>query len=129
MSSRRIFSGTPWEKVVGYCRAIERGGVVAVSGTVSAFEGKAFDVGDAGAQKSRCLEIIESALRELGLSRADVIRTRLFVTDISRWEEFGRAHGEFFRGCEPATSMLEVSALISPEYLVEIEADAVRSVR
>ncbi|MES2962477.1 MAG: RidA family protein [Bdellovibrionota bacterium] len=124
---RRIFSGSPWEKVVGYCRAIERGGVVAVSGTTSMKDGRVFGVGDPAAQTSRCLEIIEGALRELGLSRTDVIRTRLFVTDIARWEDFGRAHGEFFRGCEPATSMVEVAALIDPEMLVEIEADAVRA--
>ncbi len=125
-SVKRVFSGAPWEKTVSYCRAIRRGPTIAVSGTVSLDDQRhIYGVGDGYAQAKRCLEIIEHALGELGASRAQVIRTRMWVTDITRWEEFGRAHGEFFGGHEPATSMLEVRALIDPRALIEIEADAV----
>lgn len=89
-------------------------------------DGRVHAPGDPLTQTQRCLEIIEEALRELGLDRRSIIRTRLLVTDISRWEDYGRAHGEFFRGCEPATTMVEVSALIDPSMMIEIEADAVR---
>lgn len=88
-------------------------------------DGDVYGVGDATAQTRRCLEIIEEAIAQLGLDRSHIIRTRMFVTDISKWESFGRAHGEFFRDHPPATSMIEVKALISPELLIEIEADAV----
>lgn len=125
METRRIFSGAPWEKTVSYCRAIQRGPFVAVSGTTSLKNGEIFAPGDPYAQAKRCLEIIEQSLQELGLSRENILRTRIFVTDISQWELIGRAHHEFFLSCPPGTTMVEVSSLISPELVVEIEADAI----
>lgn len=123
---RRIQSGAPWEDRVGYCRAIEAGDHIYVTGTVPLEpDGTPHAVGDAYGQAKRSLEIIESALRELGASREHVVRTRMFVTDIERWAEFGRAHAEFFGEHRPATTMVEVRRLISEEFLLEIEADAV----
>jgi enamine deaminase RidA (YjgF/YER057c/UK114 family) len=123
---RRHFSGAPWEEKVGYCRAIRMGDLIAVTGTVSLDEsGEPHAVGDAYEQAKQCLKIIERAIQALGATRKNILRTRLFVTDISRWQEFGHAHGEFFAGHPPATSMLEVKALIDPRFLIEIEADAV----
>ena len=122
---KRVFSGAPWEETISYCRAIQSGPFVAVSGTTSMKDGAVFGAGDSSAQTTRCLEIIEEALKQLGLTRANIIRTRMFVTDITLWEKFGRAHGEFFHGHPPATSMIGVKSLISPELLNEIEADAV----
>jgi isochorismate pyruvate lyase len=125
MKRSRVFSGSPWESHVGYCRAIRAGATVAVSGTAPiATDGSTFAPGDAYAQARRCLEIIELALRGVGASRRDVIRTRMFVTDISRWAEFGRAHREFFGDAPPATSMVEVQRLIALDMLIEIECDA-----
>lgn len=121
----RVFTNSPWEKSVGYCRAIKSGPFVAVSGTTSIKDGKVFAPGDAFAQAVRCFEIIEESLAKLGLDRSAVIRTRMFVTDISKWEEFGKAHHQFFHAHPPATSMYEVSSLISKDLLVEIEADAI----
>ena len=123
---QRTFSGAPWEKKVGYCRAIRMGQTIAVTGTVALDDkGDPHAAGDAYAQAKRCLEIIESAIKNLGADRANIIRTRMFVTDIKRWEEYGRAHGEFFSDCPPATSMIEVKSLIDPCFLIEIEANAV----
>lgn len=123
---KRVFSGAPWEPKVGYCRAIRVGGTIAVTGTVSLNEnGELHGEGDAYQQAKRCLEIIERALIPLGAERRNVIRTRMFVTDISQWQEFGRAHGEFFEGCAPTTCMIEIKSLIDPRMLIEIEADAV----
>lgn len=122
----RVFSGAPWEKRVGYCRAIRQGQNVYVSGTAPVDEdGEVFAPGDAYAQARRCLEIIEHALQSLKVDRASIVRTRMFVTDITRWAEFGRAHAEFFGQDVPATSMVEVCRLIDPAMLIEIEADAV----
>jgi isochorismate pyruvate lyase len=118
---RRAFSGAPWEERVGYCRAVRAGNHVYVTGTVAV---GALD-GDGYAQARRCLEIISRALQELGAAMSDVVRTRMFVTDISRWEEYGRAHREVFGAHPPATTMVEVKALIDPKMLIEIEADAV----
>lgn len=126
MEFRRTFSGAPWESKVGYCRALRAGDHIYVTGTASvAEEGGVYAPGDAYAQARRCFEIIERALGDLGADLASVVRTRMFVTDIGRWAEFGRAHGEFFGKNPPATTMVEVKALIDPEMLIEVEADAV----
>lgn len=120
-----VSSGAPWEQQVGYARAVRVGNVVAVSGTAPVDEsGRVAAPGDAYGQARRCIEIIEEALVQLGGTLGDVIRTRMFVTDIDLWPEVGRAHGEAFGASPPATSMVEVSRLIDPAMLVEIEADA-----
>jgi enamine deaminase RidA (YjgF/YER057c/UK114 family) len=123
---RRLNSGAPWEGIVGYSRVVVRGDAAWVSGTTSTVDGVVTHPGDAGAQTREALRILKQALERAGFTLADVVRTRMFVTDISRWEEIGRAHGEFFGDVRPASSMLQVSALIDPAMLVEIEADAVR---
>ncbi|HEV7669688.1 MAG TPA: RidA family protein [Thermoanaerobaculia bacterium] len=129
MAIERVQSGAPWEPVVGYCRAIRSGHQIFVSGTAPVAEdGSTFAPGDAYAQAGKCLEIALSALARLGGNVSDVVRTRMFVTDISRWEEYGRAHGEVFRDHPPATSMVEVRALIDPGMLIEIELDAIVAV-
>lgn len=126
MEFRRSFSGATWESKVGYCRAVRAGDHIYVSGTAPMNEdGGVFGAGDGYAQAKRCLEIIERALGELGAKMRDVVRTRMFVTEIGLWEEFGRAHREFFADHPPATSMVEVKSLIDAEMLIEIEADAV----
>jgi enamine deaminase RidA (YjgF/YER057c/UK114 family) len=122
----RLGSGAPWEGIVGYSRVVVRGDAAWVSGTTSMVDGAVAHPGDAGAQTRQALAIVQDALERAGFTLADVVRTRMFVTDISRWEEYGRAHGEFFGDVRPASSMLQVSALIDPAMLVEIEADAVR---
>ncbi len=128
MKVQRVYSGASWESKVGYCRAIRKGDLIFVTGTVSVDDqGKSFAVGDPYAQAKRCLFIIERALKELGTDLSSVVRTRMFVTDISKWQEFGRAHGEHFRDFPPATTMVEVKSLIEPDLLIEIEADAVVS--
>jgi enamine deaminase RidA (YjgF/YER057c/UK114 family) len=128
MSIIRLGSGAPWEGIVGYSRVVVRGEAAWVSGTTSLVDGRVAHPGDAGAQTRQALAIIKAALERAGFSMADVVRTRMFVTDISRWEEIGRAHGEVFGDVRPATSMVQVAALIDPDMLVEIEADAVRGV-
>jgi len=123
---RHVRTGAPWESIVGYCRAVRVGPHIAVSGTAPVGDdGGVVGIGDPYVQARRCIEIIEKALQEAGAELADVVRTRMFVTDISQWEAIGRAHGEAFGDILPATAMVEVSQLIDPQMLVEIEADAV----
>jgi enamine deaminase RidA (YjgF/YER057c/UK114 family) len=126
MRRERVQSGAPWEERVGYCRAIRAGDHVYVTGTVAVEpDGTPHAPNDAYGQAKRALEIIETAIAELGARREHVVRTRIFVTDIARWSEFGRAHAEFFGEHRPATTMVEVRRLIADDFLVEIEADAV----
>lgn len=124
MKRQTITSGAPWEDHVGYCRAVRIGNVIEVSGTAPVKNGET--VGDNAYEQTKiCLEIIQKSLAKAGASLEDVVRTRMYVTDISQWVAIGKAHGEFFGTIKPATTMVEVSALIDPKMLIEIEATAI----
>ncbi len=126
MQRQNFSSGTKWEELVGYSRAVKMGNIIEVTGTVAVDEnGTVVGKDDAYAQSVFIFKKIESILKTAGAQLSDVIRIRMFVTDISRWEEYGRAHAEFFKDIRPCNTMVEVSALISSEYLVEIEASAI----
>jgi enamine deaminase RidA (YjgF/YER057c/UK114 family) len=122
---QRVFTGSPWEEKAGYCRAMRIGNQIFVAGTApSDGEGGTFAPGDAYAQTKRCFEIIQKALQDLGADLPDIVRTRLFVTDMSRWEEFAKAHQELFADFPPVNTMVEIPGLINPDMLVEVEVEA-----
>jgi enamine deaminase RidA (YjgF/YER057c/UK114 family) len=121
-------SGAKWEDIVGYSRAVKIGNVIEVTGTVAVDENSQLVGGDSAYEQTKyIIQKIEKVLNRAGAELKDIVRTRMFVTDISRWEEFGKAHGEFFKDIKPCTTMVEVNKLISPEYLIEIEATAILS--
>jgi enamine deaminase RidA (YjgF/YER057c/UK114 family) len=125
MSSRKNFTtGAKWEDIIGYCRAVQIGNQLEISGTVAADENGVVAKGNVYGQTKFIIQKLEGVLKQAGYSLEDVIRTRIFTTDISKWEEIGKAHGEFFKNIKPATCMVEVSALIDPDYLIEIEISA-----
>jgi enamine deaminase RidA (YjgF/YER057c/UK114 family) len=126
MKRKSYLSGVRWESIVGYSRAVRVGNQIFVTGTTATDEtGAIVGPGDAYAQTVQAIGNIEKAMKALGASLGDVVRTRMFVTDISRWEEYGRAHGEFFSAIKPCTTMVEISRLIDAAMLIEIEADAI----
>lgn len=127
MKRQNILTGSPWEDKVGYCRAVRVGNIVEVSGTVAIVDGQKVKADDAYAQTINILERIEKVLQDAGASMADVVRTRIFTTDISKFDEIGAAHAQYFKDIKPTTGMYEISKLVAPEYLVEIEFTAIAS--
>ena len=128
MKRTNYSSGAKWEDIVGYSRAVKIGNTIEVTGTVAVDENSKLVGGNNAYEQTKfIIEKIEKVLEKAGGSLKDVVRTRMFVTDISRWEEYGKAHGEFFKNIKPCTSMIEIKGLIAPEYLIEIEATAVTS--
>ncbi|NOT73329.1 MAG: RidA family protein [Cyclobacteriaceae bacterium] len=127
MSRTNFSSGAKWEDIVGYSRAVQIGDTIELSGTVAVDDNGVVGKGDFYAQTKFIINKIEKVLGQAGFKLTDVVRTRMFVTDISHWEEVGKAHGEFFKNIKPATSMIQISALIDPDYLVEIEVTAIKS--
>lgn len=125
MSRQNILTGSAWEEKMGYCRAVKIGNIIEVSGTVAIVDGTIVKADDAFAQTKNILERISKILEEAGASMRDVVRTRIFTTDIKQFDEIARAHGEYFRDIKPATGIYEISRLVAPEYLVEIEFTAV----
>lgn len=126
MDRENFSSGAKWESIIGYSRAVRVGNVIEVTGTVSIDDNNELVGGNNPYEQTRfIIQKIEKVLQQAGASLKDVVRTRMFVTDISRWEEYGRAHGEFFRDIKPCTTMIEVGKLIAPEYMIEIEATAI----
>jgi len=126
MTFQRVFSGAPWEQTVGYCRVLRAGNMVFVTGTAPVDpDGEVHAPGNALAQARRCLVIIRESLEKMGVGMESVVRTRMFTTDIDRWEDYGEAHREVFREHPPTTTLVEVARLIHPDMLIEIEADAV----
>ncbi|MHB2248047.1 RidA family protein [Pseudomonas fitomaticsae] len=125
MKFKRVYSGAPWERLAGYCRAVKAGKTILVGGTVAfGDDGEPFEPGDAYAQTLRCLEIIEQALKQLGEDRTRIIATRMYTTDMDLWPKIAQAHKKFFKKHRPTTMLLEVSRLIRSEYIIEIEAEA-----
>ncbi|MCF2499797.1 RidA family protein [Dyadobacter chenhuakuii] len=127
MSRQNILSGSPWEDKMGYCRAVRIGNIIEVAGTVAIVDGEKVKADDAFAQTNNIIERIEKVLQEAGASLNDVVRTRIFTTDISLFDDIARAHGAFFRDIKPATGIYEISKLVAPEYLIEIEFTAILS--
>ncbi len=128
MSQRQtILSGSPWEDKVGYCRAVRLGNLIEVAGTVAIVDGEKVKADDGYAQTKNIIERIEKVLQEAGASLTDVVRTRMFTTDMGKFDEIGRAHGEFFKDIKPVTAIYEISKLAGPDYLIEIEFTAVLS--